>query len=398
MLLSKWKKIDWMIVVILLIFMVISVALVHSGISAWPKFEGSDKRMVFYYLAGFICFFGMFLLDFRLLLKYHWFVLAVGLFLLVIVLFIGDTVNGAKGWIEIPGVGLNIQPAEFFKLVLIISLTALLGQRNKMKLAFWQDIVPLSLFALIPFGIVMKQNDTGNALSYLVILLGVLWIGKLKYSHSIIILLILAASLVVGIKSYIAFHDQIVTYLESTDKEHWLNRIDPWLLPDEASSDASYHTRNALVAIASGGMLGEGYMKGPYVQSGFVPYTYSDSIIVVVAEEFGFIGVSVLVLLYFILIYRLIIIALECKRREGPILIVGIIAMLLYQIFENIGMFIGLMPLTGITLPFISFGGSSLLINMISIGLVISIQLYGQEEDEWVATHLYKKVDMKNVE
>lgn len=129
-------------------------------------------------------------------------------------------------------------------------------------------------------------------------------------------------------------------------------------------------------------MTGEGYMKGETVQSERVPLTYSDSIFVVIAEEFGFLGSSVLLLLYFVLIHRLILISLECRDTGGPYLIVGIVAMLLYQIFENIGMFIGLMPLTGITLPFISYGGTSLLINMASIGVAMSIRIHGHEKEE----------------
>ncbi|WP_025693999.1 FtsW/RodA/SpoVE family cell cycle protein, partial [Paenibacillus durus] len=123
-------------------------------------------------------------------------------------------------------------------------------------------------------------------------------------------------------------------------------------------------------------------LKGSTVQANRVPYTYADSIFVQIAEEFGFVGSAVLLLLYFILIHRMILIALECKDRGGPFLIVGVVAMMLYQIFENIGAFIGLMPLTGITLPFISYGGTSLLINMASIGLVMSVKLHGQEEEE----------------
>ncbi|MNN74709.1 Rod shape-determining protein RodA [compost metagenome] len=123
-------------------------------------------------------------------------------------------------------------------------------------------------------------------------------------------------------------------------------------------------------------------MEGSSVQSDRVPYTYSDSIFVQIAEEFGFVGSALLLLLYFILIHRMILIALECKDRGGPFLIVGIVAMILYQIFENIGAFIGLMPLTGITLPFVSFGGTSLMINMASIGLVMSVRLHGREVEE----------------
>jgi rod shape determining protein RodA len=103
---------------------------------------------------------------------------------------------------------------------------------------------------------------------------------------------------------------------------------------------------------------------------------------VVIAEEFGFVGGSVLLLLYFILIHRMVLIAFHCRDRAGPVVIVGIIGMLLYQVFENIGAFLGLMPLTGITLPFISYGGTSLLINMACIGLVMSIKLYGQEDED----------------
>jgi len=116
-----------------------------------------------------------------------------------------------------------------------------------------------------------------------------------------------------------------------------------------------------------------------------------------IAEEFGFVGAALLLLLYFILIHRMILIALECKDRAGPFLIVGIVAMMLYQIFENIGAFIGLMPLTGITLPFISFGGTSLLINMASIGLVMSVRLHGQQEEEDLPDPVINHVSVKGV-
>lgn len=379
---NKLKNMDWAIIIILAVLMVLSIILIHSGIAGWKDFKGADKRMVFYYILGFITFFGVSMLDYRLFVKYYPYILAVGIFLLVLVIFVGASVNGAQGWLKIPGIGLSLQPAELFKLVLIITLTALLVKRQQLKLSFWKNVVPLFLLTMVPLILVMLQNDIGNGLSYLVILLGLLWIGNVKYSHALIILVILAISVVVGIKSYISFHDQIETALKGTTKEHWLDRIDPWLMPQEASKDASYHTRNAKIAIASGGMFGKGYMKGDFVQGGRVPYTYSDSIFVVVAEEFGFIGCSVLLLLYFIMIHRMILISLEARERSGPFLIVGIVAMLLYQIFENIGMFIGIMPLTGITLPFISYGGTSLIINMASLGLVMSVRLHGKEKDE----------------
>ncbi|WP_433944376.1 FtsW/RodA/SpoVE family cell cycle protein [Paenibacillus sp. SN-8-1] len=378
--LNKWKRVDWSIVFIVFIFGILSVTLIHSGVAAWPKFKGVDTKMIFFYIAGFLAFFGMMLIDFRLLTKYFLYLFGAGFILMIIVIFKGEELNGAQGWLNLGFI--SLQPAELFKLVLIITLAALLMRKYRMRLLFWRDVVPLGLVTLIPLALAMKQNDMGNGLSYLVILLGMLWIGKLKYSHALIILVITAVTIGAGIKSYITFHDQIATTLKQTNMGHWLNRLDPWLLPEKADKNASYHTRNASVAIAAGGMFGNGYMQGPYVQSGRVPYTYSDSIFVVVAEEFGFFGCSVLLLLYFILIHRLILISLECKDKTGPLLIVGIVAMWLYQIFENIGMFMGLMPLTGITLPFISYGGTSLLINMASLGLAMSVRIHGHEVDD----------------
>lgn len=378
--LNKFKKVDWSIVFIVFILGILSIVLIHSGVAAWPKFKNYDIRMIFFYIAGFIAFFGMMLIDFRILTKYFMYLFGAGMILMVIVILKGETVNGAQGWLNLGP--LSIQPAELFKLVLIITLAALLRRKYRMSLSFWKDVVPLGLVTLIPFGMAMVQNDIGNGLSYLVILLGMLWIGKMKYSHALIILVITAVAVVGGIKAYITFHDEIATTLKSTNKQHWLDRIDPWLMPEEASQKSAYHTKNASVAIAAGGMFGRGYMQGPYVQSMRVPYTYSDSIFVVVAEEFGFFGCSVLLLLYFILIHRLILISLECRDRTGPLLIVGIVSMWLYQIFENVGMFMGLMPLTGITLPFISYGGTSLLINMASLGLAMSVRIHGHEVDD----------------
>ncbi|QWU15919.1 FtsW/RodA/SpoVE family cell cycle protein [Paenibacillus sophorae] len=376
--LQKFKKIDGVIVVVLVLLMVISLLAIYS-VTHGRDTNGFHIQMLKYYVLGFIAFFGLTMLDYRLLIKYALYIYLFGVGVLILVSFIGTVQNGAQGWLEIGK--LSIQPAELFKLILILFLAAFLFRKNKNRLHFWKDVVPLGLLTLLPFGIVIMQNDLGNALSYIVILGGLLWIGNIKFSHALIGLVIVGGMVGGGIFSYIHYHEPISKFLDEW-RPHLVERFDPWLVPDEASAKASYHTKNAKLAIASGGMSGEGYMKGSSVQSERVPYTYSDSIFVEIAEEFGFVGSAVLLLLYFILIHRMILIALECKDRGGPFLIVGVVAMMLYQIFENIGAFTGLMPLTGITLPFISYGGTSLLINMASIGLVMSVKLHGQEEEE----------------
>jgi len=136
-----------------------------------------------------------------------------------------------------------------------------------------------------------------------------------------------------------------------------------------------------MIAIGSGGLAGDGYLQGESKNRKFIPYTYSDSIFVVIGEEFGFQGAALLLLLYFLFIYRMILIAYQCYDRRGSFIIIGIATMMVFQIFQNIGMMIGIMPITGITLPFISYGGTSLLLNMLSIGLVFSIKAH-QEKNQ----------------
>jgi rod shape determining protein RodA len=382
--LQKLKKIDYVIVVVLFALMAISIISLYSvtngRVSAGLNVDGYHIRMLIYYGISFVAFIVLVLFDYRLLIKYAWVIYIVGLVLLGVASFIGEATNGAKGWLNIGG--LSLQPAELFKLCLILFLTFVLVRINKNKLSFWSNIVPIGLLAFIPFVIVIAQNDLGNSLSYVIILIGLLWIGNIKFSHALIGLFIMIGVIIGGMQGYIHYHDEIKTTLESIDKAHWVERLDPWLVPEKATAKAKYHTDNAKLAIASGGMSGEGYMKGTSVQTERVPYTYSDSIFVQIAEEFGFVGASVLLLLYFVMIHRMILISLECRDRAGPYIIVGVVSMMLYQIFENIGAFIGIMPLTGITLPFISYGGTSLLINMASIGIVMSVRVHGQNVEE----------------
>lgn len=156
-------------------------------------------------------------------------------------------------------------------------------------------------------------------------------------------------------------------------KPHQLGRIQTFLDPT-SDPDKSWHVLNSIKAIGAGQMYGEGFGKGVFIHKGFIPYDYADSIFVVIGEEFGFMGIAILLLLYFLLIYRMIRIAMESSDMTGTYIVIGVISMLTLQIFENIAMHTGLMPLTGIALPFISYGGSSLLTYLLLIGLVLSVK------------------------
>jgi rod shape determining protein RodA len=379
--LDKLKKLDWSIVLILLLIMGISTMLVYSATVDDPKYSNSGmhvKNLINFSL-GFIVFFAAAFIDYKLLVKTALYSYIFGIMLLVAVMLFGVERYGAKGWFELPG-GFDFQPAELMKLLVIVAIAAFLARRQGERLTIMQDVLPIGLIVFIPFALILIQPDLGNAMILLIILLGMYWIGNIKYTH----VLIGTAAVVILVGSFLyifsANHDRIMDYAEQHDVEHWVERIDTFIDPESVDANKSYQFIRSKIAIGSGMLYGDGYLKGNSVHNNFIPVVYSDAIFVVVAEEFGFIGSSALLLLYFILIYRMILISIQSTDLAGSYIIVGIVSMYVFQIFQNIGMFIGLMPLTGITLPFVSYGGTSLLINMLSMGLVMSARLHQEKE------------------
>ena len=316
--------------------------------------------------------------DYRVLLK-AWHVLyGLGLILLVAVYLLAPEINGAKSWFILPG-GLLFQPAEMVKIILIITVAFLMGRRQGDPLRIRQDLFVVAVFSFVPFLLVMIQPDLGNAIIYLVIVLGMLWIGNVRYTHVLIGLSIIVGCLILFMSLFNTYNQQIHDYMEDHNKTHWYVRINGFINPDTASGDDVYQANKAKIAIGSGGLTGDGYMKGESKNRKFIPYPYSDAIFVVVGEEFGFQGAAILLMLYFLLIYRMIIIAFQCYDLRGSFIVIGIVSMYVFQVFQNIGMMIGLMPITGITLPFISYGGTSLLLNMLCIGIVFSVKVHQEK-------------------
>jgi rod shape determining protein RodA len=371
----KLKDIDLSVVLILLAFLVISTMAVHSATVNDPKFTNMAFKNLINYVIGFAVFFGISVLNYKPLIKAALYFYIFGIVLLVSVLMFGQEINGAKSWFSIPVINFDFQPAEFVKILLIIALAYFLARREGEPLHFVYDIIPAFLIVALPFGLVMMQPDLGNAVIYIVITLGILWIANIRWQHVVIGLLTAALFLGLFLFVYTKYHEPIVGFLQAQDKGHWAQRIDTFLYPDEVSADASYQVENSMSAIGSGSFFGSGYLDGTLIQQNFVPYPYSDSIFVVIGEEFGFLGALVVFLLYFALIYRMLIIAHQTEDLRGKYVIIGIVAMFVFQVFENVGMLMGIMPLTGITLPFISYGGTSLFLNMLSLGLVMSIKM-----------------------
>jgi len=376
-LLNKIKKLDWGILIILVFLMIISTLLIHSATTNFPKYAGSEFKQLKFYGLGFFVAIAATLFDYRIVLR-SWHVLyGIGVVLLILVYFFGAVINGARGWFQFGT--LSFQPAEMVKIILIIGIAYIMGRRQGDRLTFTRDLLPIAAFAFLPFLLVMIQPDLGNAIIYLVIVLGMLWIGNVKYTHVVAGLGTVIVGLVLFVSLFNTFNEQIFTYLNDHEMGHWHKRINTFINPETATADDSHQSENAQIAIGSGGLNGDGYLQGDMKNGGFVPYPYSDSIFVVVGEEFGFQGAAILLLLYFLLIYRMIIIAFKCYDLRASYIVIGIVSMYVFQVFQNIGMMIGIMPITGITLPFISYGGTSLLLNMLSIGLVFSIKAHQEK-------------------
>ncbi|MBC8080130.1 MAG: FtsW/RodA/SpoVE family cell cycle protein [Gorillibacterium sp.] len=384
---NKLKKLDWTILFLLFLFMIVSYFIISSAtLNSSQSVQGNAKKQVIFFIAGFLMMLCVALFDYRHMIKLAWVGYAFGIILLIGLYLLPESISpilgGAHGWYDLGP--MLFQPAELMKFLLIIAISAYLVRCNGEKLGFFHDVIPIGIIGGIPFVIIALLPDLGNAVILLVVMLGLYWIGNIKFTH--VLLGAAAITIVVGgfLLLFVQFHEPVSKAMTNVGGEHWVGRIDTFLKlegQEDAQGD-DYQAEQSKQAIATGSLFGEGYKNGPYVQGGNVPVIYSDAIFVVVAEEFGFIGSSVLLMLYFFLIYRMIVIAMECTDRGGGFLIIGIVSLYVFQIFQNIGMFIELMPITGITLPFVSYGGTSLLINLLAMGIVLSVKIHGNKPVE----------------
>ncbi|TCZ80847.1 rod shape-determining protein RodA [Paenibacillus albiflavus] len=366
---SKLKKLDFPTIIFMVCLITIGTIAINGATS--------ETRLNGLYISNLVLF-AVFCLpmllvavfDYKLLMgKLAYVLYGIGIALLLLVKFKGENINGAVRWISIGGQ--QLQPSELVKLFTILLVAYLLQKRAGQPLRLFQDLLPICIVFLIPTVLIMQQPDLGTSLVFIGILIGMVWMGNMRMIYFVICIGIVA--LVVGLILWLYYADYEL--LAKIVKPHQMERIQTFLDPVN-DPDKSWHITNAMNAIASGGIIGD---NGYYLQQGYIPYAYSDSIFVVIGEKYGFVGSAVLLLLYLFLVYRLVMIVVQSKELGGSYLVVGLIGMLVFQIFVNIGMHIGLVPLTGISLPFISYGGSSLLTNMIAIGLALSVNIHQDE-------------------
>jgi rod shape determining protein RodA len=304
------------------------------------------------------------------LAKYSKYLYVINILLLGAVLVMGQVTNGANSWIPIGP--FKLQPSEFSKVITIICFADYLTKRQG-KLNSIKEIILAFMYVGVPMAIIMKQPDLGTTLVFIAISFGMLFIagGNWKF------LLTLVLSGLIAIFTMYYLYDQHKMSFILEDYQ-WA-RLTSFVDPSKDPKDTGYHLIQSEVAIGSGGLYGKGLYQGTQNQLNFLPEQHTDFIFSVVGEELGFAGVSTALLLLFFLVYRSIKIASQAKDMFGTLIAVGIVSMLVFHILENAGMTVGLMPITGIPLPFFSYGGSSLWTNMIALGLLLNIGMRRQK-------------------
>jgi rod shape determining protein RodA len=286
---------------------------------------------------------------------------AVGVVGLVAVLAVGTKVMGARRWINLGG-GVHFQPSEWVKLILILMIARYFWGLVGRELT-WMDIGKAFALVGVPMALVLKQPDLGTALTYLPVLIAGLFLGGVRVRQVAILTLGLC---VLGGAAYLS-GKRLKPYQQA--------RINSFIDPGSDPKGAGYQILQSKIAVGSGGLWGKGTNKGTQTQGDFLPIPYTDFIFAAFCEEHGFIGGIGVLLLYFLILTRLIQNAQQASDVPGTFIIMGVVAVILFQILVNIGMVVGLMPVTGIPLPLMSYGGSSILFTFLALGIVMNIRM-----------------------
>jgi len=348
---------DWVLLTFVLLICACSVIEIYST-TYGTKFAGTHIKQLYWLLGGLILMFLMSLLDYQILLENaHWLYL-VAVVSLLAVTFFGKRYLGAKRWILLPG-GQHFQPSEWVKLVLIIALAKYFSEVQER--ATLSDVAKAALIAAIPMALVLKQPDLGTALTYVPVVIMAIFLGGIQLRHAIIILVL------AGVLAPAIWHFGLKPY----QKE----RLTTFLHPDADAQNKGYQLEQSKIAVGSGGLLGKGIRQGTQTQGLFLPEPHTDFILAAWSEEHGFVGAISLLLLYFMVLVRLVHNAQTAPDRAGGFVIMGVVAVLLFHILVNAGMVVGFMPVTGIPLPLMSYGGSSLLFTFLALGIVMNIRM-----------------------
>lgn len=376
---NHWiRRVDWTLVGFIVLLAIISVTIINSAMGGGQYSANFSIRQILYYVfGGFIAFLIM-LISPKKLMKYTYllyFLLCAALFILIIIPETPFTpiINGAKSWYKLGPI--SVQPSEFMKIVLILALAKLISKHNQFTFnksleTDFKLLLKIFGISVIPMGLILLQNDLGTTLVICAIIVGVIIVSGITWkiiAPLFIAVFVLASSIILSI----IFKPSLIENSLGI-KTYQLGRISSWLDPYTYSSGDGYHLTESLKAIGSGQLFGKGFNQGEV----YIPENHTDFIFSVIGEEFGFIGSVVLILVFLGFMFHLVRLATKIELPFSKLFIIGYTALILFHVLQNIGMTIQLLPITGIPLPFISYGGSSLWSLMCGIGVLLSISYH----------------------
>ncbi len=364
-----WRDLDWILLIAALATTVFGSMLVWSASRADMASPGDPqsylKRHVINIVIGLALGWFASRLDYRWLRAYTPIIYGGSVFLLLLpfVPGLGTTIAGARAWIDLPG-GMTIQPSEFAKVAVIMMMAVLLSERRDIESEPRDRDIILSLgVALLPILIILVQNDTGTVLVMGAVALSLIAVSGARTRW----LVGLFAGAIGGV---------LIAVQLGLLKEYQVQRLTSFINPGDDVTSAAYNANQARIAIGGGGWSGYGLFEGPQTQGKFVPVNESDFIFTVVGEELGFVGSALLLLLLGVILWRAVMIAFRADDMYGRLVATGIVAWFGFQMFENVGMNLGIMPITGIPLPLVSAGGTSMMATWIAIGLLQNVRLH----------------------
>jgi len=364
---SLVKGFDPVLTAVVGLLLFIGTLLVWAATRDWYTRNGLDgqyylKRHVINIMIGLILAYGTTVIDYRLLRAYTPFLWGAGVLGLAIVLIpgLGSEINGARAWIALPG-GFQIQPAELAKISIIIGMSMILSERtHDSDGPTSKDVLQALAIAAIPVLLIILQPDMGTILIISAAVVTIIAVSGSPARWVVGLLLIAVLGGFVAVKAGVI-------------SDYQINRLQTFVDPNADTQGAGYQLRQARITVGSGGFIGTGLFNGPQTNGRFVPEQQTDFIFTVAGEELGFLGSGAILILYLILLMRAFSIARRTNDPFGRLVCTGVIAWFSFQIFENIGMTMGLMPMTGVPLPFISYGGSSMFATLIGVGLLQNV-------------------------
>jgi rod shape determining protein RodA len=352
----SFRDFDWLLMGFILLICALGVVQIRSA-TEHTKFAGAHIRQIYWIVAGLAAMLLVSLFNYQALLeKIHWMYVA-SLTCLIAVLLFGQRYLGAKRWIKMPG-GMHFQPSEWVKLILILTVAKYFAELPDRDLS-WSDFLKAAAIVGVPMLMVLKQPDLGTALTYLPVALMGLFLGGMRWKQALVVLAIAAALLPIA----------WIKVLKPYQKE----RLTSFRNPDEDRQGSGYQVNQSLIAVGSGGIWGSS--EGSQTHLAFLPVPQTDFIFAAFAEEHGFVGALAVLLLYFIVLMRLTQNAQTAPDRAGAFLVMGVVAVLSFHILVNVGMVVGFMPVTGIPLPLMSYGGSSVLFMFLALGMVMNVRM-----------------------